>query len=123
MKRYIVTEKQIRKLKDKLEESYLKIEKEWLREWLEDIEVQEMTFASALDGLACRLARHVNRWRQDKNTYSFMKGFEAIDVATLFLPRLVRVDWHKVWDEAAKEGEERAGGTYDVFMKALEGEK
>lgn len=40
-RQYIVTGKHLRKLKDKLEESYLKIEKEWLRDWLEAIEAQE----------------------------------------------------------------------------------
>ena len=42
MKRYIVTEKQIQMLKDKLDASYRPIPKEELREWLEDIEAQEI---------------------------------------------------------------------------------
>lgn len=42
MKRYIVMEKQLQMLKDKLDASYRPIPKEELREWLEDIEAQEI---------------------------------------------------------------------------------
>ena len=126
MKQYIVTEKQLRKLKDIFDsDAFAEYWSEETRElkWIvEDIEGTELTFKPVLDRLACMLTCHVNSWQKDKNTYSLIKSFEDIAVATLFFPRLERVDWRKVWDEAAKvKVEEEPAAAYDVFMKALEG--
>lgn len=121
MKRYIVTEKQLQMLKDKLDASYRPIPKEELREWLEDIEAQEEPGYAALEIVAGRMASHIATY-MNSSIYDLqiIKCFEEdFTVAAIFLPHLVPIRWADVWDKALKSERERDGGAYFVCIEAL----
>lgn len=121
MKRYIVTEKQLQMLKDKLDASYRPIPKEELREWLEDIEAQDLSYKykrvhEQFAQEAAEAARTEIAWLPMAREIC-AKG----EAMSMYEPNLKNVIWYGVW-EKAKEAEGKApGGAYAVFIKALEG--
>ena len=123
MKRYIVTEKQLQLLKDKLDASYRPIPKEELREWLEDIEAQEEPGRAALEIIAGRMAGYISAYRNSSiyDLRPFNLFGEDIAVAGIFQPHLQYANCFELWNKAVKAEREKEGGAYDILIKALEG--
>lgn len=122
MKRYIVTDKQLQKMKDLLENdtfgSYWSEEGREMRYLLEDIEAQEMSYKQAherfaLEAAAAALLANGGIERE--------KVFLASAItASWYEPRLEKVPWTWIWESAKEAEKEKPGAAYDVFMKALE---
>ncbi len=134
-KRYIVTERQLQKLKELLETfaGYSNYFPDATRElcWaIEDIESQVLTFSPAIERLAQELAHKVRAEMLacGEETFPLPQSIlrhhaymQSIAVASMFLPCLTELYWGNLWNEALEAEKEKAGGAYDVFMKALEG--
>lgn len=133
-KQYIVTSKQIQRLKKLLENdafgSYWSQEVREMRYIVEDIEAQELTFRPVIEKLAQELAHKVRAEMLafDEETFPLPQSIlrhhaymQSIAVASMFLPCLTELYWGNLWNEALEAEKEKAGGAYDVFMKALEG--
>lgn len=138
-KQYIVTERQLQKLKDLLEKfteysHYFPDETRALGWVIEDIEEQELTFRSTIEKLAQELAKKAYSEVRTKATpelnekeltmpaYAFRlcNYYRTIATATTFFPHLQYINCFELWNKAVKAEEKEAGAAYDVFMKALE---
>lgn len=119
-KQYIVTEKQLQKLKTLLENdtfgAYWSEEVRTLRFLIEDIEAQELSYKLAHERFAEEAARAVELEETADIPRERLFLASAL-TASWYEPRLSNVPWSMIW-ECAKE---KPGAAYDVFMRVLEG--
>ena len=124
MKQYIVTEKQLRKLKEILDSdafsAYWSEETREMKWIVEDIEAQEMSYKQAHKRFAEEAAMAVEL----EETADILRGrlfLASALTATWYEPHLENVPWSWIWASAKEAEKEKPGAAYDVFMKVLEG--